>query len=62
MGNAQSASNPVEEGNIAFPQRWNGLTEDGDYREISFLMGDSETGPMARVLSFPPGRRGRHLR
>ena len=52
----QPASKSVEEGNIAFPQRWNSLTEDGDYREISFLMGDPESGPMARVLSFPPGR------
>ena len=54
--NTQVASKPVQEGNIAFPQRWNSLSEDGDYREVSFLMGDSESGPMARVLSFPPGR------
>ena len=52
----QPAGKSVEEGNVAFPQRWNSLTEDGDYREVSFLMGDSESGPMARVLSFPPGR------
>ena len=56
MDDAQLAGKPVEEGNIAFPQRWNSLSEDGDYREVSFLMGDSESGPMARVLSFPPGR------
>jgi hypothetical protein len=56
MGSAQPESQPVQEGNIAFPQRWNSLTRDGDYREVSFLMGDPDSGPMARVLSFPPGR------
>jgi hypothetical protein len=56
MGNVQTASEPVQEGNIAYPQRWASLSEDGDYREVSFLMGDSESGPMARILSFPPGR------
>ena len=43
------ANKPVQEGNIAFPQRWNNLSSDGDYREVSFLMGDSESGPMDSV-------------
>ena len=38
MDDAQPAGKPVEEGNIAFPQRWNSLSEDGDYREDAHML------------------------
>ncbi|HSW17401.1 MAG TPA: hypothetical protein VLJ86_09255 [Ramlibacter sp.] len=53
---AQQKAHNVIEGNIYFPQRWCALSRDGDYRELPFLLGDPMTGPMARFLSFPPGR------
>lgn len=53
---AQQRAHNVIEGNLYFPQRWCALSRDGDYREIPFLLGDPMTGPMARFLSFPPGR------
>lgn len=53
---AQQRAHNVIEGNIYFPQRWCALSRDGDYRELPFLLGDPMTGPMARFLSFPPGR------
>lgn len=52
----QQKAHNVMEGNIYFPQRWCALSRDGDYRELPFLLGDPMTGPMARILSFPPGR------
>ncbi|UUZ66406.1 hypothetical protein LP417_32730 (plasmid) [Polaromonas sp. P1-6] len=52
----QQREHKVIEGNINFPQRWCAMSRDGDYREIPFLLGDPMSGPMARILSFPPGR------
>lgn len=52
----QQKAHKVIEGNMYFPQRWCALSRDGDYREMPFLLGDPESGPMARILSFPPGR------
>lgn len=52
----QQQSQDVIEGNMYFPQRWCALSRDGDYRELPFLLGDPMSGPMARFLSFPPGR------
>lgn len=54
--NRQQQAHAVIEGNINFPQRWCALSRDGDYRELPFLLGDPMSGPMARFLSFPPGR------
>ena len=45
----------VLEGNVAFPHRWLAMTPDDAYREAPFLLGDDEVGPIARILSFPPG-------
>lgn len=52
----QQKLHDVIEGNMYFPQRWCPLSRDGDYRELPFLLGDPDSGPMARFLSFPPGR------